>query len=182
MTSTPKRWSAMMTSLPSSPAPSSMTRVAVGLNGVPIFKAVTPGKAASYHEDAATEKPLRVPAFVDLIFGRVVSPPHGDGCRSARYRGPGGEGLELGGVLRPLRGDGAGPLRKFSGRVSVAARRAAQAPLGDLRVRPDGGRFRRRGGVPRQPAPAVAGELGRAVAPVHVAQAAPPRVDRKSVV
>jgi len=38
-----------------------MTRVAVGLNGVPIFMAVTLGKAASYHEDAATEKSLRVP-------------------------------------------------------------------------------------------------------------------------
>jgi hypothetical protein len=32
-----------------------MTRVAVGLNGVPIFMAAIPGKAASYHEDAATE-------------------------------------------------------------------------------------------------------------------------------
>src|SRR5574340_1197013 len=35
MTSTPSRCRAMMTSLPSSPAPSSMTRVAEGESGVP---------------------------------------------------------------------------------------------------------------------------------------------------
>src|SRR5574340_773017 len=37
MTSAPRRCRAMMTSLPSSPLPSSMTRVAEGLKGVPIF-------------------------------------------------------------------------------------------------------------------------------------------------
>src|SRR5690554_941414 len=36
MTSTPKRWSSITTSLPSSPAPHSSTRVAPGLKGEPI--------------------------------------------------------------------------------------------------------------------------------------------------
>src|SRR5581483_5222043 len=46
MVSTPRRCSAMMTSLPSSPLPSSMTRVADGDSGVPIDMAGTCAESA----------------------------------------------------------------------------------------------------------------------------------------
>src|SRR5262245_25997310 len=80
MTSTPNRCSSMTTSLPSSPEPSSKTRVALALLGVPIET-----MRGTYHADLSLQSGRYRPVWADVIGLHILAgQPHR--CRAGILR------------------------------------------------------------------------------------------------